>query len=79
MLESLCIGQIIIAAILIGTILTISLLVKPTPITYVMTTAEEEQFNIQKSNGSFMFVFVHQKESIHHGNKKEEPSRIQCR
>ena len=70
MLEAICISHLLIAAIFVGGIFVVSLVIKPAPLPIVMLPAEESQYDLLHKNSNGIMI-VQLKEPAH-GKCNEE-------
>jgi len=71
MLEAICISHLLMAALFVGAILMISLIIKPAPIVVPLLPADESKYDLMQVDSKGNIIIVHIKEPVH-GKCNEE-------
>jgi hypothetical protein len=71
MIEAICLGHFILAAILVGVFFVAGIVIKPTPLPVVMSAAEESKFDLMQTDAQGNTLVIQMKGSVHHGIKQE--------
>jgi hypothetical protein len=74
MIESICVGHVILAAILVGAFFLAGRFIKPTPIIVTMSPTDEHQFDLMQKDAQGNTLIIQTKEGVHHENKQTVPS-----
>jgi hypothetical protein len=71
-LELICAGHLILAAILVGAFFLAGCFIKPAPLPIVMSPAEESQFDLMQTDAQGNTLVIQMKEPVYGKHNKQK-------
>jgi len=78
MIESICLGHLILAGILVGAFFLAGCIIKPAPLPVVMSPADESKFDLMQTDAHGNTLVIQMKEPVHGSKHKQEATTVAC-